>query len=546
MPEVAPSEGTSTTRERVKRLEVGCRVSGSFGEYRPNPNPNIKRRVRERIFGHIICAVDRKKYKVRWDDGRETEVFSNCLSKESLSAALPPDLPPSRQQDNPELPPQGQAQADEEEEEIQEAQHDQEESEHLPGGVGEASGSSESEDESIASGVSSDDIDQVEEERGEEGGNAAGSSRKKNNNNNDDPNGRMPGQLSSEAPPLDYHGKRNAAIAHIKTLIGKSFSVKHKNKPMTWTVVDEWIPSDPTTENKPLLGLCNFDATEYTREQALAYLFLHLMFADWRVTFGKINSEIMKVNRKQGKKVRPFTEEEFLTALGLLIAAAEYGQRGASLWKEGDQKDSHEKEEWESMVPHPSFEKFMKLYRFKEFRHFLPLAYASEALREANDPWWQFREAVTEFNNNRKEKIHFPQWVAIDESMSAWKPRTTKNGNLPNISFIARKPEPLGENPGLLLYSFLVLLLTFLLLIFAAAIGTEFKSVACPITGTMLHLEIQEGREGMKAKRLNKELGTTAGCTVRLMEACSKSTGIKRGCMVWLNNSSFRAGITWL
>ena len=117
MPEVAPSEGTSTTRERVKRLEVGCRVSGSFGEYRPNPNPNIKRRVRKRIFGHIICAVDRKKYKVRWDDGRETEVFSNCLSKESLSAALPPDLPPSRQQDNPELPPQGQAQADEEEEE---------------------------------------------------------------------------------------------------------------------------------------------------------------------------------------------------------------------------------------------------------------------------------------------------------------------------------------------------------------------------------------------------------------------------------------------
>jgi hypothetical protein len=48
-------------------------------------------------------------------------VFSNYLSKELLSAALPPDLPPSCQQDNPELPPQGQAQADEEEEEIQKA-----------------------------------------------------------------------------------------------------------------------------------------------------------------------------------------------------------------------------------------------------------------------------------------------------------------------------------------------------------------------------------------------------------------------------------------
>lgn len=58
-------------------------------------------------------------------------------------------------------------------------------------------------------------------------------------------------------------------------------------------------------------------------------------------------------------------------------------------------------------------------------------------------------------------------------------------------------------------------------------IGTEFKSVACPITGAMLQLEIQEGKEAMKDKRFNKDLGTTAGCTVRLMEACSESTGIK-------------------
>ena len=123
------------------------------------------------------------------------------------------------------------------------------------------------------------------------------------------------------------------------------------------------------------------------------------------------------------------------------------------LWKEGDRKDSHEKEEWESMVPHPSFEIFMKLYHFKEFCHFLPLAYGSEALWETNDPWWQFREAVAEFNNSRKEKIHFPQWVAIDESGSAWKPRTIINGKLPIMSFNARKPEPLGKKPGFLLYS---------------------------------------------------------------------------------------------
>jgi hypothetical protein len=48
--------------------------------------------------------------------------------KELLSAALPPDLPLSHQQDYPESLPQDLAQAGEVEEEIQEAQRDQEES----------------------------------------------------------------------------------------------------------------------------------------------------------------------------------------------------------------------------------------------------------------------------------------------------------------------------------------------------------------------------------------------------------------------------------
>jgi hypothetical protein len=32
----------------------------------------------------------------------------------------------------------------------------------------------------------------------------------------------------------------------------------------------------------------------------------------------------------------------------------------------------------------------------------------------------------------------------LDESMSAWRPRTTKHGGLPHISFVMQKPEPLG------------------------------------------------------------------------------------------------------
>ena len=75
--------------------------------------------------------------------------------------------------------------------------------------------------------------------------------------------------------------------------------------------------------------------------------------------------------------------------------------------------------------------------------------------------------------------------------MSAWRLRQTKLGNLPNISYIIRKPEPLG---------------------------TEFKTVCCPITGVMTYMEIQRGKEGMKNTRLQGTLGATTACTIRCSE----------------------------
>ena len=59
-------------------------------------------------------------------------------------------------------------------------------------------------------------------------------------------------------------------------------------------------------------------------------------------------------------------------------------------------------------------------------------------------------------------------WIkALDESMSAWQLQMSKNGGLPNISYIARKPEPLGA---------------------------EFKSVFYPATDEMVRLEIEKGK----------------------------------------------------
>ena len=58
--------------------------------------------------------------------------------------------------------------------------------------------------------------------------------------------------------------------------------------------------------------------------------------------------------------------------------------------------------------------------------------------------------------------------------------RTTKTGTLPNLSFVMRKPEPLG---------------------------TEFKTIVDGLSGIMLWLEVQEGKDRMAKLAHTKELG---------------------------------------
>jgi hypothetical protein len=112
----------------------------------------------------------------------------------------------------------------------------------------------------------------------------------------------------------------------------------------------------------------------------------------------------------------------------------------SALWANGDKKAT-EDEAFLSIVPPANFCKWMKLYRFKHFRTFVTAIWEDATTKET-DPWWQFEPAVKEFNNLRQERVVSAVWEIVDETMSAWRPRTTPLGGLPNISNIKRKPEP--------------------------------------------------------------------------------------------------------
>jgi hypothetical protein len=86
----------------------------------------------------------------------------------------------------------------------------------------------------------------------------------------------------------------------------------------------------------------------------------------------------------------------------------------------------------------------MPFGRWKEFRRFFPDIFADETRKET-DVWYKFSAAIDEFNEIREKLICGSRWISVDETMCAWKPRKTATGGLPNISFIIRKPEPLGK-----------------------------------------------------------------------------------------------------
>jgi hypothetical protein len=191
-----------------------------------------------------------------------------------------------------------------------------------------------------------------------------------------------------------------------------------------------------------------------------------------------IDQQVLKLNDRlsEGDKT---TAGEWVVFLGLIIAARSRPEVGRGLW------DTPVKE---CVFRGPSdFARFMTRNRFEILKSYAPILW--EGAKDLNDPWYRFRPAVTAFNENRQRTINYSQVVTIDESMCAWKPRTTPTGGLPNISFIQRKPKPLG---------------------------TEFKNSADGESGVMLFLEIQEGKKGMEHARFRDTMKANGACGLRL------------------------------
>ena len=90
----------------------------------------------------------------------------------------------------------------------------------------------------------------------------------------------------------------------------------------------------------------------------------------------------------------------------------------------------------------------MSKHRFVQIRKVFPLAFANFDQgvegQDNFDPWWPISTFVDNYNKNRNKTVAASIRKTLDESMSAYRPRASALGGLPNISYIMRKPEPLG------------------------------------------------------------------------------------------------------
>ena len=135
----------------------------------------------------------------------------------------------------------------------------------------------------------------------------------------------------------------------------------------------------------------------------------------------------------------------------------------------------------------------MSKCRFGKIRKFFSKCFSDPTVKDS-DPWWQIIGGVNQYNSIRKRTFTHVPVVVLDESMSTWRPRTTKTGGLPHLTFQQRKPEPLGS---------------------------EFKTASCGITGCLLNLEIMRGSLPMKKQSFNETYGHSTGLILRMTEKVS-------------------------
>jgi hypothetical protein len=143
------------------------------------------------------------------------------------------------------------------------------------------------------------------------------------------------------------------------------------------------------------------------------------------------------------------------------------------------------------MMSAPDFGRQLSFDRFSRVLRYWARGFPADREKPRLNPWAVIDPWVKGFNASRLRELKVGSCITPDEMMFEWKGKSGFGG-LPHMSYIKRKPKPLG---------------------------TELKSVCEGTMGICVFIEIQKGKVAMARKKFHRQFGVTTACTVRLCDA---------------------------
>ena len=190
--------------------------------------------------------------------------------------------------------------------------------------------------------------------------------------------------------------------------------------------------------------------------------------------------------------------ESYFSTFCILFGAKQF-KEGTDLWRVSRK----------GMMPGPDFGLYLSRDRFEKVLRFWAYGPDGTEAKLIEKPWEEVDYRVRAFNRNRKEELVVGTDLTPDELMMAWKGKKG-NGGIPHLSFVERKPIPLG---------------------------TEAKVVCEGSMGMCVFIELQKGKITMARKKWCREYKATTACTVRLLEKLgTKEVEDEHNISRWLEN----------
>ena len=247
---------------------------------------------------------------------------------------------------------------------------------------------------------------------------------------------------------------------------------------LTWTRVTQ-MPVDPRKDVGDFdLQLKKLNINEETTEVELFRAMMPVS-REWMPQVVKDRAD------ECGDKHKGKWELEHIDAFLCCTFGAAQFRKGTNLWATGKK----------GMLPGPNFGLHLAKDRFDRTLRCLARGPLETDEKARTDPWAPVRDWLDGFNKARKTHCRPGSRLTPDETMFSWTGKVGVNG-MPHLSFVPRKPEPLGA---------------------------ELKTVCDGSAGVMLHMEVCEGTTRMARKKYVGEEKASTACTLRMLEA----TGIK-------------------